>query len=66
MNKQNLEKALKRELVVLNEVIDRKIIRGLSYSNEAKRHKFILQSIDNLRRQRQGWMMRAIRPLSFI
>ena len=66
MSKQNLEKALKKELQVLNEIIDRKIVRGLSYSNEAKRHKVILYSLDNLRRQRQGWMMRAIRPLSFI
>lgn len=66
MSKQNLEKALKRELEILNEIIDRKIIRGLSYSHESKRHKFILQSLDNLRRQRQGWMMRAISPLSFI
>ncbi len=66
MSKQNVEKALKKELQILNEVIDRKIVRGLSYSREAKRHKFVLYSLDNLRRQRQGWMMRAIRPLSFI
>ncbi len=59
------EKMLARELKILNEEIDRKILRGLSYSREARRHKFILSSLDNLRRTRQGWMMRALRPLSF-
>lgn len=66
MSKQNVEKALKKELQILNEVIDRKIVRGLSYSRESKRHKFVLYSLDNLRRQKQGWMMRALRPLSFV
>lgn len=59
------EKMLLRELRILNEEIDRKIIRGLSYTREARRHKFVLNSLDNLRRSRQNWMMRALRPLSF-
>ncbi len=53
MSKYNLEKALRRELSVLNEVIDRKIIRGLSYTKEAKRHKYVLKSLASLRNS--GW-----------
>lgn len=54
------EKMLLRELSIVNEEIDRKILRGLSYARESKRHKFIIASLDNLRRSRHGWMMRAL------
>lgn len=65
MSKQQLEKALRRELEFLNKRIDEKIIRGLSYTKEARRHKYIVSSLDSIRRSRQNWMMRALRPLSF-
>ncbi len=66
MTKQNLEKALKKELQDLNEIIDRKIIRGLSYSKEARRHKYVLSSLANIRRSKINWMMRSIIPFSFV
>lgn len=50
MSRRNLEKSLKRELRALNEIIDQKIIRGLPYNREAKRHKFILSSLADIRR----------------
>lgn len=53
MSKYNLEKALRRELSVLNEIIDRRIIRGQSYAREAKRHKEVLKSLASLRNS--GW-----------
>ena len=57
MSKYNLEKALKKELRVLNEIIDKKIVLGLSYSREAKRHKFILSNLLKIRRQSQySWL----------
>lgn len=62
MSKQNLEKALRRELEVLNDVIDRKIIKGLSYVREARRHKFLLSSIASLRRAsriQSGWFSKS-------
>lgn len=65
MQKRNLEKMLLKELRVLNDQIDEKIIRGVSYSREARRHKFIVSSLDSIRRSRQSWIMRAIKPLSF-
>lgn len=51
MSKQNFEKALRDELEVLNETIDRKIIKGLAYASEAKRHKKILSQILEIRRK---------------
>ncbi len=59
MSKQNFEKSLKKELRVINEIIDMKIIRGLSYANEAKRHKFILSSLANIKRANSNWMVRT-------
>ena len=50
MSKQNIEKTLRRELRVLNEMIDQRIIRGMSYAKEAKRHKFILESLARMRK----------------
>ena len=61
MSKNKLEKALRRELEILNESIDHKIVRGLSYTKEAKRHKFLLLSLADLRRERQrfNWLARS-------
>ncbi len=66
MSKQNLERELKRELEALNEVIDKRIIRGLSYAKEARRHKFVLSSLSNLRRARSNWMTRSFSSFSLI
>ena len=65
MSKQNLEKALRRELETLNEIIDQKIVKGLSYAREARRHKSLLSSIASLRRASRaysGWFSK----LSFV
>ena len=67
MSKQNLEKALRRELEVLNDVIDQKIIRGLPYVKEARRHKFLLSSIASLQRAsrlQSGWFSRSFGMVS--
>ena len=67
MSKQNLEKALRRELEVINDIIDQKIIKGLSYGREARRHKFLLSSIANLRRATRthsGWFSKSFSLVS--
>ncbi len=66
MSKQNLEKSLRKELEVLNDVIDQRIIRGLSYTREARRHKFILSNLSNIQRARSGWMVRSLSNFSII
>lgn len=45
MSKQKLSKIIKRELQALNETIDWKIVKGLSYQNEARRHKMLLRQL---------------------
>lgn len=58
MSKHNLEKTLRQELENLNDLIDQKIIKGLSYTKEARRHKFLLSSLTDLtqsKKIRQGW-----------
>ena len=49
MSKHVLLKELKMELKKINADIDMKIIRGLSYRKEARRHKFIMAQISSLR-----------------
>jgi hypothetical protein len=65
MNIKNLERKLTRELEDLNDLIDDKITRGLSYSREAKRHKFLLISLANIRRSKvkSNWLLNS---LSFV
>ena len=61
MSKYNLEKTLRNELGVLNDVIDRKIVRGLSYAREAKRHKYVVSNLSRIQRaERSGWFFRAL------
>ena len=67
MSKQNLEKVLRQELEVINDVIDQKIIKGLSYTRESRRHKFLLSSIANLRRAsrvQSGWFTKSFSLVS--
>jgi hypothetical protein len=68
MSKQNLERVLRKELELLNDEIDRKIIRGLSYAKEARRHKFILNRISDVRRAQtgSGWFSKPISIFSII
>jgi hypothetical protein len=68
MSKQNLEKELKKELTILNYVIDQKILKGRSYSKEARRHKIILASLNNLKAlsNRSSWFGRSISSFSLI
>ena len=69
MSKQNLEKILRKELEVLNDTIDQKIIRGLPYGIEAKRHRFILFSLANIRKELKsssGWIGRSFSTFSII
>lgn len=61
MANQNSEKVLKRQLEILNLIIDEKILRGYSYKRESKQHKFVLQKLNNLKRSKSGvWMFRTL------
>jgi hypothetical protein len=58
MSKYELRKTIKRELKDLNWRIDMKIVRGLSYRTEARRHKLLLMQLNRLTKQESfgaGW-----------
>lgn len=52
-------KMIRREISVLNKRIDEKIIKGLSYVNEARRHKFLKSQLSRLSPQ-YSWFDRSI------
>lgn len=51
MNKRHLERVLESELKKINEAIDMKIIQGLPYIREAKRHKLLSVRLNMLRKE---------------
>jgi hypothetical protein len=51
MKYQEYKQHIESELDSLNWVIDEKILRGLSYRGEAKRHKALIKQ---MRRERRG------------
>ncbi len=50
---------IRREISALNRRIDEKIIKGLSYAYEAKRHKFLKSQLSRLT-PRYSWFDRSI------
>jgi hypothetical protein len=59
MNKSDTIKTMQIELQRLNQVIDLKIIKGLSDHREAKRHRFITVQLQRLAgRQKKSWLQR--------
>ncbi|MES2214223.1 MAG: hypothetical protein V4465_02425 [Patescibacteria group bacterium] len=54
MSKHNIEKMLRRELEVLNNTIDQKIMKGQSYMKEATAHKYLLARISQMKKASRG------------
>lgn len=55
-----MSKIIRSELQTLNERIDEKILRGLSYAREARRHKFLLSRLYDLkRRSENSWFNKS-------
>jgi hypothetical protein len=52
MSEIKLERTIGKELRQINERIDMKIIQGVSYRREAKRHKLLLSMLHDLRRKK--------------
>ncbi len=61
MSKTTLAKTIKKELVALNWAIDMKIIKGQSYKQDARRHKFLIAQLQYLTREesRSSWFGRT-------
>ncbi len=63
MSKYILEKNIKSELKKINDVIDLKIVRGISYRREALRHRFLLNRLVDLHRLpkfQSNWFQRTV------
>jgi len=59
MSKSELKYTLKSEITKVNKEIDRKIVRGLPYSREARYHKTLLQRLSIIRRK--SFLARSMR-----
>jgi len=61
MSTSKLVSTIEKELKRLNDIIDGKIIEGLSYRKESQRHKFLTSQLVNLKRvSGDGWFARSV------
>jgi hypothetical protein len=63
MSKFILEKKIKSELSRINDIIDVKIVKGMSYRREALRHRFLLNRLVDLHRVSKfhsNWFQRSV------
>ena len=63
MSKHQAKRAIRAEIERLNQEIDLKIIRGVSYKREAVRHKFLMRQLSMLSRAHSFWFSS---PLKFV
>jgi hypothetical protein len=59
MSKYHIKNTLKSELGKVNKVIDKKILRGLPYTKEARYHKLLLARLSLL--QKSNFLARSMR-----
>ncbi len=66
MSKQKLITTIHTELEKINEQIDLKIIQGLEYKREARRHKFLVSHLTQVIRgeARTSWVTRVSRMMA--
>lgn len=63
MSKFILEKNIQAELKKINDVIDIKILKGISYRREALRHRFLLNrlvDLHHLPKFHSNWLQRSV------
>ena len=63
MSKHEIVKSLKQEIRKVNRIIDGRIIQGLPYYAESRRHKFLMSQLNRLSPKRESWFGRS---LSFV
>lgn len=66
MSKRQVERSIQDEITFLNEVIDRKIIKGYSYKRDALQHKMLMEKLRSLRQSRQAKKSWISRSASFV
>ncbi len=60
MSKHQIIRSLRQEIKKINYTIDRKIINGMPYSQDARRHKFLVSQLSRLAPPRMNWFSRAM------
>jgi len=60
MSKHEIIKSLRQEIKKMNRVIDMKIIQGLPYYNESRRHKFLTLQLRRLSPSGGNWFGRSM------
>lgn len=67
MSKQQFKSVLQDELNKLNEQIDLKVMRGLPYAREARRHRQVVTELRRLNRDHLGlWRSLTTSALSLL
>jgi hypothetical protein len=61
MGKFKTFKVIKSELTKLNNRIDLKIIQGVPYYNEARRHKFLRAQLQDISLRKSPWLRSSLR-----
>ncbi len=56
MSKHQAIKTIRTELELLNQEIDLRIIKGVSYRREARRHKLLKAQLARLAPRRSNWL----------
>ncbi|MDE2038159.1 MAG: hypothetical protein KGI69_02995 [Patescibacteria group bacterium] len=56
MSRHQTIRAIKSEIARLNQEIDLRIIRGMPYRQEARRHLFLTRQLKRLAPRRAGWL----------
>ncbi len=67
MSNITLEKKIREELKKLNDIIDIKILKGMSYKREALRHRFLLSRLSDMHRLprfNSTWFKRSVNVLA--
>jgi len=61
-----LEKTIREELRKVNDIIDLKILRGISYRRDAIRHRFLLSRLSDMHRPKwtSSWLKRSMNVLA--
>lgn len=62
MTRHQYSKSIQQELRALNERIDYKILRGIQYADDARRHRMLRRSIT---RQHKGGFLTRLIPSFF-
>ena len=60
MSKHEIIKSLKQEVRKVNRIIDHRIIQGLPYYTESRRHKFLMAQLNRLSPKRESWFGRSL------